>query len=47
MSDSEKGEDKSFRDGIEHVAIHYAYTLDTQKEVEKHKVPRAAARLMK
>ena len=47
MSEEKKGEDTSFKDGIEHVAIHYTYSLDTGKLVEKFRIPRDAQKLMR
>ena len=44
-SEEAKG-DKSFAEGIEHVAFHFSYDINTNETV-KFKVPRAAAKLMK
>ncbi len=45
-SEADKGK-KSFDEGIEHVAFHFDYTIDTNREVAKFQIPRKAAKLMK
>ncbi len=45
-SDADKGK-KSFDEGIEHVAFHFNYSIDTNREVARFEIPRAAAKLMK
>jgi hypothetical protein len=39
--------DKSFEEGIEHVAFHFAYTIDTGAQVPRFEIPKDAAKLMR
>jgi hypothetical protein len=38
---------KAFDGGTEHVAFHFDYKLDTQREVARFEIPRDAQKLMK
>ena len=43
---SAKG-DKAFVEGTEHVAFHFDYTIDSNREVARFEIPRAARKLLK
>ena len=45
-SEAEKGK-RSFEEGIEHVAFHFNYKIDTTPEIVKFEIPRPAVKLMK
>ena len=42
----EKG-DKSFADGVEHVAFHFDYSIETPEDAVRFEIPREAAKLMR
>ena len=37
----------AFDEGIEHVAFHFQYEIDTNREIARFEVPREAAKLLK
>ena len=42
----EKGE-KSFAEGVEHVAFHFDYAIETPSDAVRFEIPREAAKLMR
>ena len=39
--------DKAFKDGIEHVAFHFDYSIDAKTDVARFEIPREAVKLMR
>lgn len=39
--------DRAFKDGVEHVAFHFNYTIDTQSELASFDIPKEARKLMR